>query len=50
MIKQQEQAVIITSASSGSISDSGLAMKSSAEFLVNAGQYVLPEVVDDCCR
>lgn len=51
MLKQQEQAVIVISARSGSISDSGLANKSSAEFLVNAGQHVLlPGIVGDCCR
>lgn len=48
-LKQQEQAVIVISVSNGSINNSGLAIKSSAEFLVSAGQCV-PGIVADCCR
>lgn len=50
MLKQQEQAVTVISVSSGGIRDSGLAIKSSSEFLVSAGQCPLPGVVADCCR
>lgn len=63
MLKQQEQSVIAISASSGSTSDSGLAIKSSAEFwsaqdsvfflgkwLIDADDSSFPRLLSCQCR